>query len=288
MVIFAGQGDPRRTMALLWRASTPQAGRTAPGPKPGLSVDVIVEAAIVVADADTMDGLSMRAVGERLGRSAMALYTYVPSKRELVDLMYDQAHAGQPTGYDLGSGWRAAVTSWTEDLWALYMRHPWLLQVSYARPVLGPNEQAVLESIVRILHETGLEAGALRRVVGSLYNLVRGAAQTAAESRSAAEATGTSDQEWWSARSCLLYEVAPDFAQRFPMSASLGQEPHPSPTDESVPYLESEARETLKVGLTLLLDGITATHGLVTRSPASRSAASDDGTIRPNVPPSLE
>src|SRR6266542_4453841 len=210
MVVFAGQGDPRRTMALLWRASAPQAGRTAPGPKPGLSVDVFVEAAIAVADADTMDGLSMRAVGERLGCSAMALYTYVPSKRELVDLMYDQAHAGQPTGYDLGSGWRAAVTSWAEDLWAL-------------------------------------------------YNLVRGAAQTAAESRLAAKATGTSDQEWWSTRSCLLDEVAPDFAQRFPMSTSLAQEPQPSPKDESVPYLESEAKETLKVGLTLLLDGVEAT-----------------------------
>ena len=282
MVVFAGQGDPRRTMALLWRASTPQVGRTAPGPKPALSVDAIVEVAIAVADADTMDGLSMRAVGERLGRSAMALYTYVPSKRELVDLMYDQAHAGQRSGYDLDSGWRAAVTSWTEDLWALYLRHPWLLQVSYARPVLGPHEQAVLESIVRILHETGLQPGVLRRIVGSLYNLVRGAAQTAAESRLAAEATGTSDQEWWSARSCLLDEVAPDFAQRFPMSTSLAQEPHPSPKDDWVPYLESEAKETLKVGLALLLDGIAATMtGPLAESTAECTRSRDPyGTTR--------
>jgi AcrR family transcriptional regulator len=259
VVVFAGQGDPRRTMALLWRALTPRAQRSAPGPKPGLSVDTIVAAAIAVADADTMDGLSMRAVGERLGRSAMALYTYVPSKRELVDLMYDQAHAEQPTAYDAGAGWRAAVTSWAADQWTLYLRHPWLLQVSYARPVLGPNEQAVVESIGRILHETGLDAGTLRRIVGSLYNLVRGAARTAAESRLAAAATGTSDQEWWIARSSLLAEVAPDFAQRFPVSTSLAQAPHPAPADDSVPYLETEAKATLDAGLTLLLDGIEST-----------------------------
>ena len=243
-------------MALLWRTSVPQPDRTAPGPKRALSVDTIVDAAIAVADADTLDGLSMRAVGERLGRSAMAMYTYVPSKRELMDLMYDQAHAEQPGGYDLSHGWRVAVTAWAEDLWALYLRHPWLLQVSYARPVLGPHEQAVLESIIRILHETGAGTPVLRRVVGSLYNLVRGAAQTAAESRMAAAATGTSDQEWWLARSALLHEVAPDFAHRFPMSTALAQAGHPPPTVDSRPYLEREAQEALALGLTLFLDGV--------------------------------
>jgi AcrR family transcriptional regulator len=81
-----------------------QEARTAPGPKPALTVDAIVNAAIAVADADAMDGLSLRAVGERLGRTAMALYTYVPTKRELIDLMYDQAHAEMPTEHDHGTG----------------------------------------------------------------------------------------------------------------------------------------------------------------------------------------
>jgi AcrR family transcriptional regulator len=256
VVVFAGQGDPRRTMGLLWRASAVPAERTSPGPKPGLTVDAIVEAAIAIADADSLDGLSMRAVGERLGRSPMALYTYVPSKRELVDLMYDQAHAGLFLAYDLSGGWRAAVTSWAADLWSLYQRHPWLLQVSYARPVMGPNEQAVLESIARILHETGLDPRMLRRIIASLFNLVRGAMRTVTESRSAAQQTGTSDQEWWIARSCLLGEVAPDFAQRFPHSVQLGDEGHVTPTDDSVPYLEPEAKASFDVGLTVFLDGV--------------------------------
>ena len=56
MPIFAGQGDPARSMALLWRTPGP---RTGPGPKPGLTVDAIGAAAIAVADTDGLAGLSM-------------------------------------------------------------------------------------------------------------------------------------------------------------------------------------------------------------------------------------
>ncbi|MER5625631.1 TetR/AcrR family transcriptional regulator [Streptosporangium sp. NPDC002544] len=256
MVVFAGQGDARRSMALLWHTPRSEEGR--PGPKPGLSVDVIVDTAIAVADSEGMAALSMRAVGERLGRTAMALYTYVPSKSELVDLMYDRALAELPTSYELGAGWRAAVTSWAEEAWAFYLRHPWVLQVSQARPVLGPNEYVMLETALRILRETGLTAGALRRLVGVLFHFVRAAAQTVAESRQAPAATGMSDEEWWYARSALLEEVAPDFAERFPTLTWLDSEGAYQSEDESVPYLEQEAKETFAAGLAVLLDGIEA------------------------------
>jgi AcrR family transcriptional regulator len=259
VVIFAGQGDARRSMALLWRTSGAGYVRTGPGPKPGLSVDLIVDAAIAVADAEGMAALSMRAVGERFERTAMALYTYVSNKTELVDLMYDRALAELPTEYERGAGWRSATTSWAGDLWAFYLRHPWVLQVSQARPVLGPNEYLVLETVVRILAETGLEARMLRRIVGALFHFVRGTAQTIAESRQAATATGVSDEEWWFARSALLAEVAPDFAERFPMVTRLEHEGAFQFDDETVPYLERDARETFDVGLTILLDGIEAT-----------------------------
>ncbi|MDP9869769.1 MULTISPECIES: TetR/AcrR family transcriptional regulator [Streptosporangium] len=264
MVVFAGQGDARRSMALLWRVAKPEGARTAPGPKPGLSVDVIVDAAIAVADEQGMAALSMRAVGERLGRTAMALYTYVPSKSELVDLMYDRVLAELPADYGRAAGWRAAVTAWADDVWAFYLRHPWVLQVSQARPVLGPNEYVMLETVLRILHGAGLEAGTVRRVVGTLFHFVRGAAQTIAEARQAPAATGVSDEDWWFARAALLQEVAPDFAGRFPMVAAFEsawarrRDDEDEDRDESVPYLEREAKETFRIGLTVILDGIEA------------------------------
>ncbi|MFI6512270.1 TetR/AcrR family transcriptional regulator [Streptosporangium sp. NPDC050855] len=256
MTVFAGQGDAHRSMALLWRVTDPPQAR--PGPKPALSVELIVAAGIAVADDEGMAALSMRAVGERLGRTAMALYTYVPSKSELVELMYDHALAELPTGYDLTAGWRAAVTAWAEDVWEFYLRHPWVLQVSPARPVLGPNEYVMLETVLRALRETGLPAGVLRRVVGALTHFVRGAAQTIAETRRAPAETGVSDDEWWYARSALLQEVAPDFADRFPVLTWMEGEGAYRSEDETVPYLEQEARETFAAGLAVFLDGIEA------------------------------
>ncbi|MEV1242342.1 TetR/AcrR family transcriptional regulator [Nonomuraea sp. NPDC050022] len=264
MVVFAGQGDARRSMALLWRATGP-GPRTGPGPKPGLSVDMIVDAAIAVADEQGMAALSMRAVGERLGRTAMALYTYVPSKSELIDLMHDRALAELPTGYDLEPGWRAAVTSWAEDVRAFYVRHPWVLQVSQARPVLGPNEFVMMETMVGVLRATGLRAGPLRGVVSLLTDFVRGAARTVAESRQAPAATGVSDEEWWYARSALLEEVAPGFAERFPMVSWIETDDPPPPPSRETPqsgqattYLEDKARPAFAAGLAVVLDGIEA------------------------------
>ncbi len=256
MVVFAGQGDPRRAMALLWRTAAGPEAR--PGPKPGLSVDAIVTAAIEVADAQGMAALSMRAVGDRLGCTAMALYTYVPSKSELVDLMYDTAIAEVPHDHDVSAGWRPALTGWAEDLLAFYLRHPWVLQVSKARPVLGPNEYAVLDTVLRIMFDTGLPPAELRRITSVLLQLVHGVAKTMAEAREAAEATGTTDDEWWYARSALLEEMAIDFTDRFPMVAKLAAAGGFTLTDESVPYQEQAALEMFRAGLAMVLDGIEA------------------------------
>lgn len=257
MVVYAGQGDVRRSMELLWRTPGASAERAAPGPKPGLSVDVIVAEAIALADGEGMAALSMRAVGERLGRSAMALYTYVPSKRELVDLMHDAAHAELPRDYPAGDGWRAAVTAWAEDLWACYVRHPWVLQVSQARPVLGPHEYEVLETVLGLLSPAGLEAVTLRRIVSALFSFVRGAARIVAEARQATHVTGVSEDDWWYARSAALEEVAPDFADRFPKLTWLAGE-GAFDLDTEGSYLEREGRESFEAGLAVLLDGVEA------------------------------
>ncbi|MCE6997481.1 TetR/AcrR family transcriptional regulator [Saccharothrix sp. S26] len=252
MAVFAGQGDAGRSMRLLWRAPGGGSGS-------GLSVEAIVDAAVAVADRDGMAALSMRAVGERLGRSAMALYTYVPSKAELLDLMYDRVLGEMPSEYPLDAGWRAALGAWARDARELYLAHPWALQVSQARPVLGPNEFAMVEALLRILRPTGLGSSVLRGVVGAVVQFVRGAAGVIAEARRAARETGLTDEEWWFARSGVFEEVAPDFAERFPLSAWLGaEEPPVVEGEECVPYLERDAARNFATGLEVLLDGVEA------------------------------
>src|SRR6476469_10065605 len=206
VVVFAGQGDARRAMSLLWREAGAEEPR--PGPKPALRVDAVL---------------------------AEARHTY-----------------------DLGGGWRTALVAWAEDLWEFYLRHPWVLQVSQARPVLGPNEYVVLDTVLRIMFETGLEPPAVRRLTGALFQFVRAIAQVVAEARVAAAATGTSDEQWWYARSALLMELAPDFHTRFPMVTKLAKADGFTLADETVPYQEQASTETFHAGLKALLDGIEA------------------------------
>jgi hypothetical protein len=68
-----------------------------------------------------------------------------------------------------------------------------------------------------------------------------------------------SEEQWWYARSAMLEEVAPDFAERFPLLARLQTASADRPDDDATPYMERENTETLKLGLAVLLDGIEAT-----------------------------
>ena len=54
----------------------------------------------------------MRSVGERLGRTAMAIYTYVPEGRGSSTFMLDRACGGLDVTYDVADGWRAAARRW--------------------------------------------------------------------------------------------------------------------------------------------------------------------------------
>ncbi len=268
MVVFAGQSDPKWSLTALWKPPTPASGRRPPGPRPALSVDAIVDTAIDIADRDGLDGLSMKAVGHHLGRTAMALYTYVPGKDELLDLMYDRVHAELPTRYPMKRGWRAAARAWARDFGEFLLRHPWTLQISYARPVLGPNEQAMLETLVGILRGTGLRAPVLRRAVSALLHMLRGAAQTRVDARRAAPATGTSSAAWWQARASQLHRVAPDFAQRFPHSTWLSRSSVGAIGDPETYFLR-QADKAYAAAVELLLDGIEA-QTVPRRSPHGR------------------
>jgi AcrR family transcriptional regulator len=259
MAEYSGRGDPKRSLELLWgRSEAPTRG-----PKPALTVGAVVAAAVELADAEGLGALSMRRVAERLAKSAMSLYTYVPGKGELLDLMLDTVYAELPTAYDLAGGWRPAVEAAARDGWALYERHPWVLQVAGARPVLGPHELDLYETQLRLVDGLGLTGIEMTRVVGVVAGYVRGAAKAVSDTRTAEQATGVSDDEWWNARQPLLDELSGDeWPDRYPVSSRLGEEhafeqPDRDPAD-TTPYLLRDALDTFEFGLQRLLDGIEA------------------------------
>ena len=265
MTKIAAGGDPRRTMSLLWRSPTVvEPGR--PGPKASLSVDAVVDAAIALADEARDGTVSLRAVAGRLGCTAMALYTYVADRRQLLDLMYDQVHAGLPRPD--GDDWAARVGAWSTAILECYLRHPWVVEVSFARSVLGPHEQRALELLLAALAPARLDAADTTPIVTALFGLARSTASTIGDARRSASVSD--ERAWWTARTAALADVAPDFAHRFPHSVALaGGAPGSaeateasgwttSRTDDDAPWLEQSARDAFARAVAMLLEGAAA------------------------------
>jgi len=252
MTEYSGRGDPARSMALLWGM---QKSPTR-GPKPGLSVERIVRAAIEAADAAGLPALSMRRVAERLGVGTMSLYTYVPGKAELLDVMLDTVLGEVAGAYGTTGGWRAKLERIAREHWALYHRHPWVLQVSGARSLLGPNELAGYESALQAVSGTGLTGREMVLVVSLVTGYVRGAAQGAVEAAHAGQRTGVTDDEWWAAREPILDEYFD--ASRYPTVTEVQLSGGFDPPENSAEYNLQHALDTFEFGLQRVLDGVDA------------------------------
>lgn len=244
---YSGAGDPKRSIELLW--GVPDRPRR--GPKPRLTVAQIARAAIETADAEGLAALSMRRVADRLGVPVMSLYTYVPSKAELIDVMLDAVVAEVPMpGDNESSGWRARLERVARENWALYHRHPWMLQVSTSRPVLGPNVVAKYDYELRAVDGIGLSDIEMDLLVSVVSDYVYGAVRSSVEAGRAELRTGMTDEQWWSAYAPLLEKVFDP--QRYPTAARVGAA---AGADYNAP---SDPVRAFEFGLARVLDGIEA------------------------------
>jgi AcrR family transcriptional regulator len=169
---FTGSGDPARSMALLWPPETSAARR---GPRSSLDVGRIVAAAVALADAEGLPAVTMRRVAGQLGVPTMTLYSHVPGKGELVDLMVD-AVLGELYPDDqapTAGNWRARVEAVARANRQLLLRHPWALSIR--RPAPGPNWMRKHEIELRAVDGMGLSEEQMDLLVTLLDGFVRGA-----------------------------------------------------------------------------------------------------------------
>ncbi|MYT72157.1 MULTISPECIES: TetR/AcrR family transcriptional regulator [unclassified Streptomyces] len=219
----SGSGDLRRTLDLLW--GTGDAPRR--GPRPALSLDRIVTTAVAVADAEGIAAVSMRRLSQELGTGTMSLYRYVPGKAELLDLMLDKVQTPyepgeHPNALGEKGSWRAAVETAARETLALYQRHPWLLQVNQARPVLGPGALAGMEKMLSRIRPMGLSDPELLSVLIMIDGYVSGAARTRVHEQEAERTTGMTDTDFWAAQGPAL--EAAMASGRYPVMASLSED----------------------------------------------------------------
>lgn len=236
--------EARRLMSLLWRHELPPrpAGR---GPKQAVSVDAVVAAAVALADRQGYDKVSIRTVAAELGLRPMSLYTYVPSKDALTVLMVDAvAEEDAPVPADLPPRERLAAVA--RQVRAELLAHPWLLEVSPWRLVLGPGRMRRYERQLAAIDGLGLPDVAMDRAIAVLSEFATGNARMAVAA--ARETARMSDAQWWEVHGPLLSEVMPP--SRFPLAARVGAavgELYQAPADPDGAF---------EYGLARLLDGI--------------------------------
>lgn len=187
-------GDPQRSLERLWGRQEP--GRR--GPKQRLSTAEVVDAAVALADKEGVQALSMRKVAEAVGVSPMSLYTYLPSKAELLDLMFDRVLGDTADPDDTVIGWRAKLAFMARERWTLSERHPWLLDLATHRPPLGPNMMRKALAMLTAVANMGLSPEETGLAADVLQDYISGALRSAREAREAEQLSGLSDEQWFS------------------------------------------------------------------------------------------
>lgn len=204
----------------------------------------ITATATRIADADGLDGLSLRKIAKELGVGPMRLYDYVLNRSELLDLMVDAVYAriAETAPHD---GWRATARAFARATREAALDHEWFADLLGARPHLGPHGLAVGEAIAAALARApGIrDVDDLQRALGAFNAYLVGALRREVTERRTARATGVDVAAWQTALGPYLTRMLD--TGRYPTVARL-----------VVDGAHLDAAETFHYNLSIVLDGI--------------------------------
>ena len=241
---YTGSGDPERSMELLWGDATPPSR----GPKPKLDLD---RSSAPRSSSPTRRAWTRCPCAGSPSASAsatMSLYTYVPGKAELLDVMLDTV-VGEPAGATGGLA-RAARPRRPRELGAL-PASPLDASVTIARPPLGPNVIAKYDYELAAIDGIGLTD----LEMDSVLTLVPGTSRRGpriGRGQQAEQQTGHERQKWWEASRLLERVLDP---ARYPVRTRIGAAAGEASTGAA--YAPDHGFE---FGLQRILDGDRSSH----------------------------
>jgi AcrR family transcriptional regulator len=213
-------------------------------------VDAVVAAASRLADAEGLEAVTMRRVAQALGVVAMTLYTYVPGKAELLDLMLDAAYTRMARADVSRQPWRERLTRIAEENMALFEAHPWAAAISTIRPPLGPGLMAKYEHELSALEGLGLDDIEMDACLTYLLSFVQACARAAADRGTVERDTTMDEEQWWAASAPLLARLVDGNA--YPIATRVGSA---AGAAHGSAYSPDHAYD---FGLQRLLDGLAA------------------------------
>ena len=237
-----------------------------PSPTP-LSRELIVNAAIRLADGGGLDEVSFRKVAAALKAGPMRLYGYVETKAELLDLMVDEVY-GEITPPSPATDWREGLRHVAHGVRDAAKRHEWFIDLLSNRPHQGPHALTHMETTLATVRFEDIDE--VLGVVGAVMAYVFGAVRGEITELRAERTSGMTEEQWQRASGPYMRRMLA--TGRFPTLARVMHESS-----------DSDPARRFEIGLDYVLDGIATRHNLASRPASSRSAPSAPSTA-PAVP----
>jgi AcrR family transcriptional regulator len=142
-------------------------------PRPPLTRERVLRAAIDLADEAGIEALSMRRLGQELGVEAMSLYNHVASKDDLLDSIVDLV-VGEIDVPGVGADWKAAMRQRAISAHEVLLRHPWASMLMVSRVNVGPAMLRYVDSTIGSLREAGFSIEMADRAWNALDSHIYG------------------------------------------------------------------------------------------------------------------
>src|SRR5215471_5125358 len=130
---------------------TPAAERTR------LSKKAVVDRALALADANGLDGLTIRRLAEDLGVTPMALYWHFRSKEELLAGLADQVWAEMNMKVDAAQPWSQQLQGLLESLIRVLRAHPCASQLLLETEKQSEAFMQATEVTLEVLRSAGFD-----------------------------------------------------------------------------------------------------------------------------------
>lgn len=142
-------------------------------PRPQLSGDKIVSAAIRIADEQGLDAVSLRGIAKQLQVHVTSLYNHIPTKEDLFIAMSTalMAEADLPGGKIT---WQEWIRGFASEILRLARRHPGAFQLFQQGPAQGEGVMESLESAIAAFQADGFDAVATDCAITTINVAVMG------------------------------------------------------------------------------------------------------------------
>ncbi|MCX6499147.1 MAG: TetR/AcrR family transcriptional regulator C-terminal domain-containing protein [Arthrobacter sp.] len=147
--------------------------------KPRLSREVVLSAALALVDAEGLDALTMRRLGQELGRDPMGLYRYTANRAAVLDGVSELV-LNELAIFPEDPDWQAQLRRIAHDLRELALRHPNVVPLLVTRPLSTPlglrplGTLRPLEQILALLIDAGFAPADALHVYRAYYGYLYG------------------------------------------------------------------------------------------------------------------